>query len=135
MNVFVTGSAGLRAGPFGSSPIRIEPILALLRATFTHERYAGGARFASPLLARLLRDIQTAIHLAPAVGDEAAARGEVLQAAQNLYSRALAAIRTLIHLPVRWYSAPGETPSARTRHSCTPAARPPRLQAVEAVDA
>jgi UDP-glucose 4-epimerase len=105
MNVLVTGSASgfaqILLARLAADPA-IETIIGIDRreSAFTHERYVQVVLdLRSPLLARLLPGMQAAIHLAPAAGDDAAARGEVLEAAQNLYTHALAAgVQHLIHL-------------------------------------
>ena len=105
MNVLVTGSASgfaqILLARLAADP-GIELIIGVDRreSAFTHERYVQVLLdLRSPLLARVLQGMQAVIHLAPAAGDDAAARGEVLEAAQNLYTRALAAdTRHLIHL-------------------------------------
>ena len=105
MNVLVTGSASgfaqLLLARLAADP-GIELILGVDQheSAFTHERYVQVVLdLRSPMLERVLQGMQAMIHLAPAIGDDAAARGESLEAAQNLYTRALAAdIRHLIHL-------------------------------------
>jgi len=105
MNVLVTGSASgfaqILLARLATDP-DIELIIGVDRheSAFTHERYVQVVLdLRSPLLARVLRDMQAVIHLAPAAGDDAAARGEVLETAQNLYTHALAAgTHHLIHL-------------------------------------
>jgi len=142
MNVLVTGSASGFAQillPRLAADPGIEFILGMdqRESAFTHERYVQVVLdLRSPLLARVLRDIQAVIHLAPAVSDAAAARGELLAGAQNLYSRALAAgTQHLIHLSSALvYSAPAE--NAVDEHhalAATPGcAAAEALQAVEA---
>ena len=105
MNVLVTGSASgfaqLLLARLAADP-GIELILGVdqRESAFTHERYVQVVLdLRSPMLARVLQGMQAVIHLAPAIGDDAAARGESLEAAQNLYTHALAAdIRHVIHL-------------------------------------
>jgi len=105
MNVLVTGSASgfaqLLLARLAAEP-GIELILGVdqRESAFTHERYAQVLLdLRSPLLARVLQGMQTVIHLAPAAGDDAAARGEILEATQNLYTHAPAAgVRQMIHL-------------------------------------
>jgi len=105
MNVLVTGSASgfaqLLLARLAAEP-GIELILGVdqRESAFTHERYVQVLLdLRSPLLARVMQDMQTVIHLAPAAGDNAAARGEILQATQNLYTHAPAAgVRQVIHL-------------------------------------
>ncbi len=105
MNVLVTGSASGFAQPL-LARLAADPGIELIigvdqrESAFTHERYVQVVLdLRSPQLARVLQGMQAVIHLAPAAGDDAAARGEVLAAAQNLYTRALAAdVRHLIHL-------------------------------------
>jgi UDP-glucose 4-epimerase len=105
MNVLVTGSASGFAqrllARLAADP-NIELILGVdqRESAFTHERYVQVVLdLRSPMLARVLHDVHAVIHLAPAAGDDAAARGEILEAAQNLYTRAQAAnTQHLIHL-------------------------------------
>jgi nucleoside-diphosphate-sugar epimerase len=105
MNVLVTGSASgfaqLLLARLAADP-GIDLILGVdqRESAFTHERYVQVVLdLRSPQLARVLQGMQAVIHLAPAAGDDAAARGEILEAAQNLYTRALAAdTHHLIHL-------------------------------------
>ena len=105
MNVLVTGSASGFAQPL-LARLAAEPGIDLIlgvdqrESAFTHERYVQVVLdLRSPQLARVLQGMQAVIHLAPAAGDAAAARGEILEAAQNLYTRALAAdTHHLIHL-------------------------------------
>jgi len=105
MNVLVTGSASgfaqLLLARLAAEP-GIELILGVdqRESAFTHERYVQVLLdLRSPLLARVLHGMQTVIHLAPAAGDDAAARGEILEATQNLYTHAPAAdVRQVIHL-------------------------------------
>ena len=105
MNVLVTGSASgfaqLLLARLAADP-GIELILGVDQheSAFTHERYVQVVLdLRSPMLARVLQGMQAVIHLAPAIGDDAAARGESLEAAQSLYTRALAAdIHHFIHL-------------------------------------
>jgi UDP-glucose 4-epimerase len=105
MNVLVTGSASgfaqLLLARLAADP-DIELILGVdqRESAFTHERYVQVVLdLRSQTLARVLQGMQAVIHLAPAIGDDAAARGESLEAAQNLYTHALAADTLhLIHL-------------------------------------
>lgn len=105
MNVLVTGSASgfaqLLLARLAAEP-GIELILGVdqRESAFTQERYVQVLLdLRSPLLARVLQGMQTVIHLAPAAGDDAAARGEILEATQNLYTHAPAAgVRQVIHL-------------------------------------
>ena len=105
MNVLVTGSASgfaqLLLARLAAEP-GIELILGVdqRESAFTHERYVQVLLdLRSPLLARVLQGMQTVIHLAPAASDDAAARGEILGATQNLYTHAPAAgVRQVIHL-------------------------------------
>lgn len=105
MNVLVTGSASGFAQvllPRLAADPGIELILGLdqRESGFTHERYVQVLLdLRSPLLARVLQGMQAVIHLAPAAGDDAAARGEILEATRNLYTHAPAAgVRQAIHL-------------------------------------
>ena len=105
MNVLVTGSASgfaqLLLARLAADP-GIELILGVDQheSAFTHERYVQVVLdLRSPMLARVLQGVQAVIHLAPATGDDAAARGEILEATQNLYTHAPAAdVRQVIHL-------------------------------------
>jgi len=105
MNVLVTGSASgfaqVLLARLAADP-DIELILGVdqRESAFTHERYVQVVLdLRSPIMARVLQGMNAVIHLAPATGDAAAARGESLAAAQNLYSHALAAnTYHLIHL-------------------------------------
>ncbi len=105
MKVLVTGSASgfaqLLLARLAADP-DIELILGVdgRESTFTHERYVQVVLdLRSPTLARVLQGMQAVIHLAPAASDAAAASGEMLEAAQNLYRHALAAgTHRLIHL-------------------------------------
>ena len=105
MNVLVTGSASgfaqILLARMAADPV-VELILGVDQREnlFTHERYVQiELDLRSPQLARVLQDVQTVIHLAPAGGDDAAARGEILEAAQNLYTSAQSAgVRQFIHL-------------------------------------
>lgn len=142
MNVLVTGSAsgfGQRLLERLAAETDVEFIIGVdqREAAFTHERFVQVLMdVRSPLLARVLRDIQVVIHLAPAASDAAAARGELLEAAQNLYTCAQAAdIRQFIHLSSALvYAAHGEKPVPESQAlgavpGCAPAVA---LQAVEA---
>jgi nucleoside-diphosphate-sugar epimerase len=142
MNVLVTGSASgfaqVLLARLAAEPA-IEFIIGVDRceSAFTHERYVQVVLdLRSPLLARVLRDIQTVIHLAPATDDEAAARGELLASTQNLYACALAAgAQQLIHLSSALvYSAQTENAiDERHAHGAMPGcAAAEALQAVEA---
>lgn len=105
MNVLVTGSASGFAQPLlarlAADP-GIETILGVdqRESAFTHDRYVQVVLdLRSPMLARVLQGVHAVIHLAPATGDDAAARGECLEAAQNLYTLALVAdTHHMIHL-------------------------------------
>lgn len=142
MNVLVTGSASgfaqLLLARLAADP-GIDFILGVdqRESTFTHERYVQVVLdLRSPLLARVLRDIQAVIHLAPAASDEAAARGEILESARNLYARALAAgTQHLIHLSSALiYAARAENAiDEKQAHGAMPGcAAAEALQAVEA---
>jgi UDP-glucose 4-epimerase len=142
MNVLVTGSASGFAQIL-LARLAADPTIELIigvdqrESAFTHERYVQVLLdLRSPLLARLLQDMQAVIHLAPAAGDDAAARGEVLEAAQNLYTCALAAgVPRFIHLSSALvYRAPadsaiGENHAQGAVSGCAAAEA---LQAVEA---
>ena len=105
MNVLVTGSASgfaqLLLARLAADP-DIELILGVdqREGVFTHERYVQVLfDLRSPILARVLQGMHAVIHLAPAHSDDAAARGESLEAAQNLYTCALKSdAQHLIHL-------------------------------------
>jgi UDP-glucose 4-epimerase len=105
MNVLVTGSASgfaqLLLARLAADPA-IEQMTGVdgREGNFTHERFGQViVDLRSPLLANLLRNVQALIHLAPATSDAAAARGEMLESTQSLYTHAQATGTThLIHL-------------------------------------
>jgi len=105
MKILVTGSASGFAQlllPRLLADPKIELLLGVDQhpAAFEDERYVQVLLdLRSPQLGRVLQGVHAVIHLAPAASDAAAARGEILEAAQNLYTNAAAAgVRQAIHL-------------------------------------
>ena len=105
MKILVTGSASGFAQlllPRLLADPKIELLLGVDQhpAAFEDERFVQVLLdLRSPQLGRVLQGVHAVIHLAPAASDAAAARGEILEAAQNLYTHAAAAgVRQVIHL-------------------------------------
>lgn len=105
MKILVTGSASGFAQlllPRLLANAKIELVLGVdqLPTAFEDERFVQVLLdLRSQQIGRVLQGVQAVIHLAPAANDAAAARGETLESAQNLYTHAaVTGVRQVIHL-------------------------------------